>query len=311
MDAVLELRGVSKQFHGHRAVDDVSLAVPRGSLFALVGPSGCGKTTVLRMIAGFEIPTTGQVLLSGADVAGLPPYQRNVSTVFQNYALFPHLTARQNIEFGLRRRKASDLDRRVRDVLDLVQLAGKEHRKPAQLSGGEKQRVALARSLVLEPDLLLLDEPLAALDPKLRRQVRVELKSIQRRVGVTFLMVTHDQEEAMSMADSIAVMNKGRLEQIGPPREIYSRPATRFVAGFLGEVSWLNGFGLRPESIILSADGRPATVRSAVYLGNCLRLELQLESGETLLAETNPGARHTAGDQVNVTWRPEDELHVD
>src|SRR6202790_4868081 len=220
MNAVLELRGVSKHFPTHAAVKDVSLSIERGEFFALLGPSGCGKTTTLRMIAGFEDPTTGQIRLNGAGIQHLKPYQRNVSTVFQNYALFPHLTVQQNVEFGLRRRAENHIEKRVREVLELVQLAGKESRYPAQISGGERQRVALARSLVLAPDVLLLDEPLSALDPNLRRQVRAELKSLQKQVGITFLFVTHDQEEALSMADRMAVMQAGILDQGGTADEI-------------------------------------------------------------------------------------------
>src|ERR1700693_555993 len=221
MELVLELREVSKHYATHRAVHAISLSLARGEFFSLLGPSGCGKTTTLRLIAGFEEPTSGQIRLNGASINHLKPYERNVSTVFQNYALFPHLTVQQNVEFGLRRRAENHIDQRVRQVLELVQLTGKESRYPSQLSGGERQRVALARSLVLEPDVLLLDEPLSALDPNLRKQVRAELKAIQRRVGITFLFVTHDQEEALSLSDRLGVMNQGRLEQVGTPEEIY------------------------------------------------------------------------------------------
>src|SRR6266567_784215 len=226
MDVILELREVSKVFTSHHAVRDVSLAIPRGTFFSLLGPSGCGKTTTLRLIAGFEQPTSGDVLLNGEIVNHRKPYERNVSTVFQNYALFPHLTARANVEFGLKRHRATDIDRRVREALELVGLTGKESRSPAQLSGGERQRVALARSLVLQPDVLLLDEPLAALDPRLRKQMRLELKALQQRAGITFLLVTHDQEEALSMSDQVAVMNEGRIEQVGSPEDIYLRPSS-------------------------------------------------------------------------------------
>src|SRR5437667_7786463 len=224
MDAILELRGVSKHFPSHRAVNGVSLEVQRGAFFSLLGPSGCGKTTMLRLIAGFETPTTGEVWLNGARIDHLPPYRRNVNTVFQSYALFPHLTVRGNVEFGLRRISATGIERKVADALALVELSGKESRYPAQLSGGERQRVALARSLVMNPAVLLLDEPLAALDPKLRKQMRGELKALQAHVGTTFLFLTHDQEEALSMSDSIAVMNAGRVEQIGAPEDVYLRP---------------------------------------------------------------------------------------
>src|SRR5579864_8121751 len=247
IDPILDLRDLVKEYPGQRAVDRVSLTIPRGGFFSLLGPSGCGKTTTLRMIAGFEEPTSGEVRLAGKVVNRQRPYERNVSTVFQSYALFPHLTARENVEFGLRRKRAADIGKRVAAALELVRLTGKEERRPAELSGGERQRVALARSLVVEPDVLLLDEPLAALDPKLRKQMRIELKELQRRVGITFLFVTHDQEEALSMSDSIAVMNQGRVEQVGTPEDVYLRPRTRFVAGFLGAVNWIGGAGLRPE----------------------------------------------------------------
>src|SRR5690349_8472462 len=233
MGPILELRDLVKHYPAQRAVDGISLEIPRGGFFSLLGPSGCGKITTLRLIAGFEEPTAGEVRLDGQRVNHRRPYERNVSTVFQSYALFPHLTARENIEFGLKRRRASDIGRRVQTVLDLVGLSGKENRRPAQLSGGERQRVALARSVVLEPEVLLLDEPLAALDPQLRKQMRVELKALQRRVGITFLLVTHDQQEALSMSDRIAIMNCGRVEQVGSPEDVYLRPATSFVAGFL------------------------------------------------------------------------------
>ena len=314
MSAVLELRDLSKHFPTHKAVSNLTLDVTKGEFFALLGPSGCGKTTTLRLIAGFEEPTCGDIRLNGASIQHLKPYQRNVSTVFQNYALFPHLTVSQNVEFGLRRRGDGDIARRVRDVLELVQLTGKESRLPSKISGGERQRVALARSLVLTPDLLLLDEPLSALDPNLRRQVRSELKSLQRRVGITFLFVTHDQEEALSMADRIGVMQKGVLDQVGTPEDIYLRPRTRFVATFLGGMNWIDGVGVRPEAIrvtphALSPQGRPATVVRSSFLGNCLHIETALKTGETVLAETSrfePG--FAPGDSVYVWWQPSDEL---
>jgi len=238
MECVLELRGVSKHYPGHHAVNGVSLNLARGEFFSLLGPSGCGKTTTLRLVAGFEEPTSGEIRLNGSSIQHLKPYQRNVSTVFQNYALFPHLTVRDNVEFGLRRRSGNHIETQVRDVLDLVQLAGKESRRPAQLSGGERQRVALARSLVLAPDVLLLDEPLSALDPNLRKQVRAELKAIQRRVGITFLFVTHDQEEALSLSDRLGVMNKGRLEQLGTPDLSAAQHTIRRVVPWRRQLDW-------------------------------------------------------------------------
>ena len=218
------------------AVDHIDLTVNDGEFFSLLGPSGCGKTTTLRMIGGFEQPTSGRIELQGQDVTWLPPYQRNVNTVFQNYALFPHLTIFENVAFGLRRKKvaAADVKKRVTEMLELVELPGYENRKPNQISGGQAQRVALARALVNRPAVLLLDEPLGALDLKLRKQMQVELKRIQQEVGITFIYVTHDQEEAMTMSDRIAVMNRGRYEQLGDPEVLYEKPPTRFVAGFLG-----------------------------------------------------------------------------
>jgi ABC-type Fe3+/spermidine/putrescine transport system ATPase subunit len=305
---LLELRDVS-----HRVVSGVSFRVPPGALFALLGPSGCGKTTTLRIIAGFEEPDRGDILLRGVRINGTRPYHRNVSTVFQNYALFPHLTAFENVAFGLRRRDTRDLEQRVRAALELVRLTGKEARLPAQLSGGERQRVALARSLVLEPDVLLLDEPLSALDPALRKQVRGELKALQRRVGISFLFVTHDQEEALELADSIAVMCEGRIEQIGTPEEVYLRPRTRFVASFIGAVNWIGGVGVRPEAlrVMRQAAGRsiPATVAACSFAGASLRIELRLASGDTAIAETpRLDGTFAAGEQVHVWWRPDDEI---
>ncbi|MFN3326792.1 MAG: ABC transporter ATP-binding protein [Bryobacteraceae bacterium] len=319
MQAVLELVALSKVYPTHRAVDGVSLALGRGGFYSLLGPSGCGKTTTLRMIAGFEEPTTGEIRLNGASIAHLPPYERNISTVFQNYALFPHLTVDENIDFGLKHRKVPAAGRRKRigEVLELVQLSGKERRYPAQLSGGEKQRVALARSLVLQPEVLLLDEPLSALDPNLRRKVRVELKALQRRVGTTFLFITHDQEEALSLSDQIAVMHKGRIEQIGSPEEIYLRPRSRFVAGFLGAVNWIRDVGVRPEATRVAVEApnedgvrsAAAVVASSMFLGNCVHVEARLESGETVVAEVplRDGA-FAAGDRVQLWWRAEDEM---
>jgi ABC-type Fe3+/spermidine/putrescine transport system ATPase subunit len=316
MPPILELRDTSKTFPGHTALEGITLEIPGGAFFSLLGPSGCGKTTTLRLIAGFEQPDSGDILLHGASILTLRPYQRNVSTVFQNYALFPHLTVRGNVEFGLRRRRTADMAGAVRRVLEMVRLAGKESRFPAQISGGERQRVALARSLVLEPDVLLLDEPLSALDPALRKQMRSELKSLQRRTGVTFLFVTHDQEEALSLSDSIAVMNHGRIEQVGPPEEVYLRPRTRFVAGFLGSVNWLDGAGVRPEATRVSRttpDGHlrvlPATVTNTVFLGNCIHVEARTATGETVTAEVSrPDGLYAGGESVHVWWDPADEL---
>jgi ABC-type Fe3+/spermidine/putrescine transport system ATPase subunit len=307
MEVVLELRGVSKDFPGQRAVHQVSLGIERGSFFSLLGPSGCGKTTTLRLIAGFETPTSGEIWLNGARIDALPPYRRNVNTVFQNYALFPHLTVRGNVEFGLR--QARDAGERVRQVLEQLQLLGKESRKPAQLSGGERQRVALARALVLAPDVLLLDEPLSALDPQLRKQVRAELKELQRRTGVTFLFVTHDQEEALALSDRIAIMNAGEVEQTGTPQELYQKPRSRFVASFLGEMNWVDGAGIRPECVRVSCDeGRAGTITHTTFLGPHRHCTIRLESGEVITAQTAAGVEHKPGESVRVSWDVGDEL---
>ncbi len=242
-DVDVRLENVTKSFGEMVAVDDLSLEVWRGEFFSLLGPSGCGKTTTLRMIGGFEETTSGTVYLGDEDVTGLPPFKRNVNTVFQNYALFPHLTIYENVAFGLRRRKVSDaqVKSQVEAMLKLVELPGFEQRKPTMLSGGQQQRVALARALINHPQVLLLDEPLGALDLKLRKQMQIELKSIQTEVGITFIYVTHDQEEAMTMSDRIAVMRAGKIEQLGDPESLYERPQTAFVAGFLGVSNLLEG----------------------------------------------------------------------
>jgi spermidine/putrescine transport system ATP-binding protein len=242
-EANVRLEHVTKRFGDFTAVDDLSLTIENGEFFSLLGPSGCGKTTTLRMIGGFEEVTAGTIHLGDAEVTDLPPFKRHVNTVFQNYALFPHLDVFENIAFGLRRRKTpkGEVGHQVEFMLRLVDLEGYERRKPNQLSGGQQQRVALARALVNNPDVLLLDEPLGALDLKLRKQMQVELKRIQSEIGITFVFVTHDQEEAMTMSDRIAVMRKGRIEQLGPPEELYERPATEFVAGFLGVSNLLDG----------------------------------------------------------------------
>jgi spermidine/putrescine transport system ATP-binding protein len=237
----LILTRITKEYGDFKAVDDLTLTIPKGSFFALLGPSGCGKTTTLRMIAGLEEPTVGSIHLGETDITTTKPYQRPINTVFQNYALFPHLTIFENIAFGLRRRGIKDVDAEVNKVLNLVELPHLAGRKPTQLSGGQQQRIALARAIVNRPALLLLDEPLGALDLKLRRQMQIELKWIQKEVGLTFVHVTHDQEEAMTMADTIAVMNEGQIEQMGSPAELYDNPETAFVANFLGQSNLIKG----------------------------------------------------------------------
>jgi ABC-type Fe3+/spermidine/putrescine transport system ATPase subunit len=318
MEPILEVRDLVKDYPGQRALAGISLSIPQGSFFSLLGPSGCGKTTTLRLVAGFEEPTSGEVLIKGQAVNHRKPYERNVSTVFQSYALFPHLSARGNIEFGLKRHRAADIDNRVAQAIRLVGLFGKEARKPVQLSGGERQRVALARSLVLAPDVLLLDEPLAALDPKLRKQMRAELKAMQRRVGITFLLVTHDQEEALSMSDQLAVMNEGRIEQVGTPEEVYFHPRTRFVAGFLGAVNWIDGVGIRPEATRIAREAQnhgaksfPALVTDSVFLGDCFQVIVRLATGEEAVAQVQRSSDvFQPGESVHICWNPADEILV-
>ncbi|MGH3739893.1 MAG: ABC transporter ATP-binding protein [Micromonosporaceae bacterium] len=273
----LRLASVTKRFGRFTAVDDLTLSVPQGSFFALLGPSGCGKTTTLRMVAGLEEPSSGVITLGGQDVTGLRPYRRPVNTVFQSYALFPHLDVAENVAFGLRRRKVGNIRERVAETLELVELTGFEKRRPGQLSGGQQQRVALARALINRPEVLLLDEPLGALDLKLRRAMQLELKRIQTEVGITFLHVTHDQEEAMWMADTVAVMNEGRVEQMGAPADIYEFPSTLFTANFLGQSNLLAGrvVGRNADDILVEVAGGRFAVPAArsrasgetVYLG--------------------------------------------
>ncbi|WP_051552282.1 ABC transporter ATP-binding protein [Nocardioides sp. URHA0020] len=250
----LRLRGVTKSFGSFNAVTDLDLDIPRGSFFALLGPSGCGKTTTLRMVAGLETPTAGTITLAGQDITYARPYRRPVNTVFQNYALFPHLDIFENVAFGLKRRKVKGIEEKVREMLDLVELDTQARKRPAQLSGGQQQRVALARALINEPEVLLLDEPLGALDLKLRRAMQIELKRIQTDVGLTFVHVTHDQEEAMTMADTVAVMNLGVIEQMGAPQDLYENPETTFVANFLGQSNLIEGAIKSRSADIVVAD---------------------------------------------------------
>jgi len=284
---MVEVRNVTKRFGDFVALDNVSLTIGEGEFMTFLGPSGCGKTTCLRLISGFEQPTTGQILIGGQDVSNDPPYKRNVNQVFQSYALFPHLTVRENIEFGLRMKKMSSA--RIKELVDwdiaVTSLQGMEDRKPAQLSGGQRQRVALARAIVCEPKVLLLDEPLSALDAKLRTQMRTELKNLQKRLGITFIFVTHDQEEALSMSDRIAVMNKGRIEQVGTAAEIYHYPRTEFVAGFIGETNIVEA------EVLESRDGK---------------LLCRLEGGVELWIA---GSGTVPGSKMLVSLRPE-KIHL-
>ena len=344
----VRLEGVVKRFDEVVAVDGVSLDIPRGSFFALLGPSGCGKTTTLRMIGGFEEPTAGQIFLGDQDVVGLPPYKRDVNTVFQSYALFPHMTIERNVAFGLERRglKKAEVKSRVQEMLELVGLAGYGNRKPRQLSGGQQQRVALGRALVNNPRVLLLDEPLGALDLKLRKNMQMELKRIQHEIGITFVHVTHDQEEAMTMADAIAVMNQGRIEQLGPPAELYERPATAYVAGFLGVSNLLSGrvegpdairlesgalvrakvngktgevaAGVRPEKITIGSGGGAnelaGTIAETAYIGVATQLVVRTADGTVQVFAQNidaGGRVPTPGSNVILSWSPEATFVVD
>ncbi len=343
----VRLENVVKRFEDTNAVDGISLEVPRGSFFALLGPSGCGKTTTLRMIGGFEEPTSGSIFLADRDVVGLPPYKRDVNTVFQSYALFPHMTIFDNVAFGLERRgfAKDEIRSRVLDMLELVDLEGRGARKPKQLSGGQQQRVALARALVNNPQVLLLDEPLGALDLKLRKQMQLELKRIQNEVGITFIHVTHDQEEAMTMADTIAVMNAGRIEQLGSPTELYERPQSAFVAGFLGKSNLLDGIvegngtvrladgttvradtgqasgrvaiGVRPEKVSLGGEGEnriAGSVRESAYIGVATEIVVTTPAGDISVFHQNSeagGFVPAVGSQVTVTWAAASTFVVD
>ena len=337
-DEAIRIDGVTKRFGEHVAVDDVSLSIPRGEFFSLLGPSGCGKTTTLRMLAGFEVPTEGRIWLEGEPVENMPPYERDVNMVFQSYALFDHLDIADNVAFGLRRRKVpkEEIKRRVGDALELVNLSERAGARTSELSGGQRQRVALARALVNRPKVLLLDEPLGALDLKLRRQMQVELKAIQREVGITFVYVTHDQEEALSMSDRIAVMNSGRVAQCGPPEDVYEHPAEEFVAGFIGISNLISGtaenggvkisngmhmavplpdgvdagdqvnVSIRPEKIAIDEEvtdemiSLEGTIESRVYLGVMTQITVSLGTGASLVALEQAWHRSRADER----WEP-------
>lgn len=291
-NTVIEIAHVSKQFGDFKAVDDANFGIRQGEFFSMLGPSGCGKTTTLRMIAGFEQPTSGEVRLDGKDVSKVPPYKRNVNTVFQNYALFPHMTVFDNIAFGPRSTKApkGDIAGRVKEMLEIVHLADFAERRPTQLSGGQQQRVALARALVNYPSALLLDEPLGALDLKLRQTMQLELKRIQREVGITFVFVTHDQEEALTMSDRIAVMNAGRVEQIGTPEEIYHQPATVFVAGFIGVAN------LIPAAVV-AVTGDLATVDAAGHRFGVPVTDESIKPADSAVVMVRPERLHISMDR--------------
>jgi spermidine/putrescine transport system ATP-binding protein len=345
----IRLIGLTKRFDDVVAVDHVSLDIDRGHFFALLGPSGCGKTTTLRMIGGFEEPSEGRIELGGVDVAPLPPYKRDVNTVFQSYALFPHLSIFENVAFGLRRRgvKGGELRTRVTEALELVGLGGLERRKPRQLSGGQQQRIALARALVNRPRVLLLDEPLGALDLKLRKEMQLELKGIQNEVGITFVHVTHDQEEAMTMADRIVIMDGGHIEQVGTPTELYEHPRTSFVAGFLGVSNLLDGvvagddrvklsdgtlvqvprealgdragnvqIGVRPEKLRIgggAANTLTGAVTESAYIGVSTQYILDTPAGPVTVYVQNdrPGGQVATGERLTLSWDPDCTFVVD
>ena len=333
--ALIEIRNLAKSFGAVKAVDGVDLDINPGEFLTLLGPSGSGKTTVLRMIAGFETPDSGSVKLNGKDITYLPPYERDVNTVFQDYALFPHMDVISNIEYGLRVKGVEKKERREKAsrALDQVRLSGYENRKPNQLSGGQRQRVALARALVNRPSVLLLDEPLGALDLKLRQQMQIELKELQREVGITFIFVTHDQEEALTMSDRIAVFDKGKIQQLDKPSTIYERPSNEFVAGFVGISNLISGkaaeeiigqagtFTVRPEKIqlgtmagqIRSAEG---TIKEVEYLGPSTRFLVELDAGVTLMAlrqnthETSLEVEALRNSRTTLSWERSSEYQV-
>jgi putative spermidine/putrescine transport system ATP-binding protein len=326
-DIDIRIVGVRKRYGEVAAVDGVDLDVARGEFFTMLGPSGSGKTTTLRMIAGFERPDEGRIELGGTDVSRRPPFDRPVNTVFQDYALFPHMTVQQNVEYGLRVRKVAKSERRAKasEALARVRLEGYGARKPGQLSGGQRQRVALARAIVNTPRALLLDEPLGALDLKLRQELQIELKQLQQELGMTFVYVTHDQEEALTMSDRIAVFNNGRIEQVGSPAEMYEHPATTFVAGFIGTSNILERggrtFTVRPEKIRLlpfgAGEGEPGTVRATAYLGPSTKFVVALdEGGELTVVQQNLETRsedidRMEGRRVRLQWRPDVEFAIE
>ncbi len=323
----VRLSGIRRAYGDVVAVAGVDLDIGAGEFFTLLGPSGSGKTTTLRVIAGFERPDAGRVELQGVDVTRVAPSQRAVNTVFQDYALFPHMTVAENVEYGLRVKGISRRDRRARanDVLERVRLPGLGDRKPVQLSGGQRQRVALARAIVNGPPVLLLDEPLGALDLKLRQEMQIFLKALQRDLGITFVYVTHDQEEALSMSDRMAVFNEGRIEQVGTPAEVYEHPQNEFVAGFVGVVNVFERDGrrltVRPEKIRMTdehdGEGEPGTVKEVVYLGMVTRYAVDLDGGGTLsvvrqnLETSSQDALSDQGKRVRLSWRPEHTYEIE
>ena len=328
----ISVRNLTKRYGDVVAVDGIDLDIPAGEFFTMLGPSGSGKTTTLRMIAGFETPDSGTIELAGEDVSRLPPYDRPVNTVFQDYALFPHMTVLQNVEYGLMVKKVrkGERSRRAAEALEMVRLGGYGDRKPSQLSGGQRQRVALARAIVNRPRVLLLDEPLGALDLKLRQEMQIELKWIQREVGITFVYVTHDQEEALTMSDRLAIFNQGRIEQIGPPAEVYEHPQSEFIAGFVGVSNVIERDGrrytVRPEKITLLMNGedqRPERTSSKDRCETCstpvpvTKYQVTLDRGGELqvlaqnLDESSSDVLEAKGRRVSLEWRPEQESVID
>jgi putative spermidine/putrescine transport system ATP-binding protein len=328
--AAIRVRALRKNYGPVVAIDGVDLDIRPGEFFTLLGPSGSGKTTLLRLIAGFERPEGGTIELGGREISKVPPYARDVNTVFQDYALFPHMSVVQNIEYGMRVRGIGKPERRNRAqrALDMVRLTGLGDRKPAQLSGGQRQRVALARAIVNEPQVLLLDEPLGALDLKLRQEMQLELQHVQREVGITFVYVTHDQEEALSMSDRIAVLSRGRIEQVGAPLEVYERPRTDFVAGFIGISNLIERDGrhmtVRPEKIRLLTDGEEppqgfhtetGIIRDMVYVGVITRYIIDLDAGGELVVarqnEKSPATTHSvSGTRARIAWLPDQTITI-
>jgi len=322
----ISVRGLTKRYGDVVAVDRVDLDIPAGEFFTMLGPSGSGKTTTLRLIAGFERPDDGRIELAGRDVASIPPFDRPVNTVFQDYALFPHMKVQENVEYGLRVKRVGQAERRRRaeEALEMVRLGGYGDRKPGQLSGGQRQRVALARAIVNQPQALLLDEPLGALDLKLRQDLQIELKELQQQLGMTFVYVTHDQEEALTMSDRIAVFNEGRIEQLGTPAETYEHPATEFVAGFIGTSNVIarNGrtFTVRPEKVRLlpfeADEGEPGTIRAVVYVGPATRFVVALDDGGELsvlqqnLETSSSDVHQMEGKRVRLAWRADVEFEI-
>ena len=317
MAASVGVERIRKSYGEVLAVRDVDLHVGEGEFFTLLGPSGSGKTTTLRVIAGFEQPDSGRVTLGGEDITHRPPYSRDVNTVFQDYALFPHMTVAENVGYGLKVKRVGRAERRrlVDEVLEMVQLTGYGDRRPVQLSGGQRQRVALARAIVNRPKVLLLDEPLGALDLKLRQEMQVFLKSLQRELGMTFVYVTHDQEEALTMSDHLAVFNNGEIEQMGAPDEVYARPRSEFVAGFVGTSNIVERNGrrvsIRPERILMNGAGEPAIIADVVFVGAFTRILVDTDSGDRLtVVRQNDGSTLEPGTRVQVSWKPEDAYEI-